>query len=203
MQCLFAAALGDTPKLDPQQLLRCTPACGTLSICYFSSETPKAREIENKQATEGPNRSLRRTQRTLPSGGATVAGRAFLQPRGPPRRGEAAEVSGAPRPARRWVAAGGRARCVTGLGGLPCGARQLRTVPYVTVSWGFPGGGHSIQPLSRPRPLRRARIAAAVGTEAAAAASAAAPHKMAAPMEAAAPFCARQSLSTKRRLGQG
>nr|XP_047921850.1 uncharacterized protein LOC125182998 [Anser cygnoides] len=38
-------------------------------------------------------------------------------------------------------------------------ARQLRTVPYVTVSWGFPGGGHFIQPLHRPRPppLRRAR----------------------------------------------
>lgn len=74
--------LGDTPKLDLQQLLLCTPVCGTLSFCYFSSETPKAREIEDKQATEGPNRSVRRTQRTLPSGGV-VAGRAFLQPRGP------------------------------------------------------------------------------------------------------------------------
>lgn len=40
-------------------------------------------------------------------------------------------------------------------------ARQLRTVPYVTASWGFPGGGHFIQPLHGPRPPppppRRAR----------------------------------------------
>lgn len=93
MQYLLAVALGDTPKSDLQQLLLCTPVCGTLCFCYFSSETPKARGTENKQAIEGPDRSVRCTQRTLPSGGAAVAGRAFLQPRGPLGEGRR----------RRWV----------------------------------------------------------------------------------------------------
>ncbi|XP_035166230.1 uncharacterized protein LOC118156345 [Oxyura jamaicensis] len=48
---------------------------------------------------------------------------------------------------------------VTVVGEVGFHAQQLRTVPYVTVSWGFPGGGHFIQPLHGPRPppLRRAR----------------------------------------------